>query len=180
MVGASPCDSKSLFRLQKKCLGERRGEVRSKLRNPTLANLLKNIPGYMERIGSGIRFMLDETKRMELPAPQFREMNEFMVTFHKAPALLSPPPKPQQTESLWKEEGDAQPELLAQGQTEQRERRLTKAIEYVQEYGFITNSIYRQLTGATERTAHRDLETLIERGRLKGTGQRAARRYVLV
>ncbi len=157
-----------------------RGEVRSKLRNPTLANLLKNIPGYMERIGSGIRFMLDETKRMELPAPQFREMNEFMVTFHKAPALLSPPPKPQQTESLWKEEGDAQPELLAQGQTEQRERRLTKAIEYVQEYGFITNSIYRQLTGATERTAHRDLETLIERGRLKGTGQRAARRYVLV
>jgi ATP-dependent DNA helicase RecG len=63
--------------------------------------------------------------------------------------------------------------------TEQRERRLTKAVEYVQEQGFITNGIYRQLTGATERTAHRDLETLIERGRLKGTGQRAARRYVL-
>ncbi len=41
-----------------------RGEVQSKLRNPTLANLLKDIPGYMERLGSGIRFMLDETKRM--------------------------------------------------------------------------------------------------------------------
>src|SRR6266699_3253961 len=156
-----------------------RGEVQSKLRNPTLANLLKDVPGYMERLGSGIRFMLDETKRMGLPAPQFGEMSEFVVTFHKAPALLSPPPKPQYTESLWGEDEDAQPELLAQSQSDQRERRLTKALEYVQQYGFITNSIYRQLTGATERTAHRDLETLIERGRLKGTGQRAARRYVL-
>jgi predicted HTH transcriptional regulator len=110
-----------------------RGEVQSKLRNPTLANLLKNIPGYMERLGSGIRFMLDETKRMGLPAPQFREMSEFVVTFHKAPPLLSPPPKPQYTESLWGEDEDAQPELLAHSQSEQRERRLTKAIEYVQE-----------------------------------------------
>src|SRR5947209_7817776 len=49
-----------------------RGVVQSKLRNPVLAGLLRDIPGYMERIGSGIRFMLDETKRMELPAPQFR------------------------------------------------------------------------------------------------------------
>jgi ATP-dependent DNA helicase RecG len=56
------------------------GEVQSKLRNPTLANLLKGIPGYMERLGSGIRFMLDETKRLGLPGPQFREMNEFVVS----------------------------------------------------------------------------------------------------
>src|SRR5216684_3087484 len=59
-----------------------RGEVESKLRNPILAGLLKDIPGYMERLGSGIRFMLDETKHMGLPGPQFREMGEFMVTFH--------------------------------------------------------------------------------------------------
>lgn len=153
-----------------------RGEVQSKLRNPTLANLLKDIPGYMERLGSGIRFMLDETKRMGLPAPQFREVGEFVVTFQKAPALMPPPP--QNAETLWGEE-DAQPEIVSQDQSAQRERRLTKAMEHVQKYGFITNSIYRQLTGVSDRTAHRDLETLIERGRLKGTGQRAARRYVL-
>ncbi len=156
-----------------------RGEVQSKLRNPTLANLLKDIPGYMERLGSGIRFMLDETKRMGLPAPQFREMSEFVVTFRKAPALMSPRTQPQYTETLWGDDEDAQPEILAQNQSDQRERRLTKAVEYVQKYGFITNSIYRQLTGVSDRTAHRDLETLIERGRLKGTGQKAARRYVL-
>ncbi|GCE15800.1 ATP-binding protein [Tengunoibacter tsumagoiensis] len=34
------------------------GEVQLKLRNPILANLLRDIPGYMERIGSGIYFML--------------------------------------------------------------------------------------------------------------------------
>lgn len=81
--------------------------------------------------------------------------------------------------SLWGDEHFSLPEIPAQSQSNQRERRLVMAMEYAQEYGFITNSIYRHLTGATERTAHRDLGTLIERGRLKGTGQRAARRYVL-
>src|SRR6266568_6263322 len=154
-----------------------RGDVQSKLRNPTLANLLKNIPGYMERLGSGIRFMLDETKRLGLPAPQFREVGEFVVTFRKAPALM--PPQPQYTETLWGDEEGTQPEILSQDQSAQREHRLTKALEHVQKHGFITNSIYRQMTGVSDRTAHRDLETLVERGRLKGTGQRAARRYVL-
>lgn len=156
-----------------------RGEVQSKLRNPTLANLLKDIPGYMERLGSGVRFMLDETARLGLPAPQFREMNEFIVTFRKAPALVSPQPQPQHVGTLWEPEKDDQPEILAQNRTDQRERRLTQAMEYVQKHGFITNSIYRQLADVPDRTAHRDLETLVERGRLKGEGQRAARRYVL-
>lgn len=156
-----------------------RGEVQSKLRNPTLANLLMGIPGYMERLGSGIRFMLDETKRLGLPGPQFREMNEFVVSFRKAPALMSPQQQPHYAGTLWEEREVVEHEILSQNQSDQRERRLTQAVEYVQKYGFITNSIYRQLTGVSDRTAHRDLETLIERGRLKGTGQKAARRYVL-
>ena len=156
-----------------------RGDVQSKLRNPTLANLLKDVPGYMERLGSGIRFMLDETKRLGLPTPQFREMGEFVVTFRKAPALLSSQRQPQYVETLWGGDENTKPEILTQNQSDQRERRLTLAVEYVQKHGFITNSIYRQLTGVSDRTAHRDLETLIERGRFKGTGQKAARRYVL-
>jgi Fic family protein len=56
---------------------------------------------------------------------------------------------------------------------------LAEALDYVHTHGFITNSMYRQLTGVSDRTAHRDLEMLVERGRLKGTGQRSARRYVL-
>ncbi len=141
----------------------------------------RNIPGYIEQIGSGIRCMLDETRRMELPAPQFREMSEFIVTFQKALALRAPEPQAQyKGGTLWEDNGDSHPEIVMQDRRAQQvEKRLIQALSYVHEYGFITNGIYRQLTGVTDRTAHRDLEGLVERGRLKASGQRAARRYVL-
>jgi predicted HTH transcriptional regulator len=147
-----------------------RGEVQSKLRNPVLAGLLSIIPGYMEQIGSGVRCMVDETKRLELPAPQFREMSEFIVTFRKAPALRVPESRLQDKGgTLWEDHEDSHPEIVVQDRrAEQVEKRLIKALQYVQEYGFITNGIYRQLTDVTDRTAHRDLEKLVERGRLKG------------
>ncbi len=158
-----------------------RGEVRSKLRNPVLAGLLRDIPGYMERIGSGIRFMLDETKRMGLPTPKFREMGEFVVTFGKSPALLVPQPesRSQSKNTLWNEYESQHVDALEQELPDEQEHRLIKALEYVHEHGFITNVLYRQLTSVSDRTAHRDLELLVQRGRLKGIGQKRARRYVL-
>jgi predicted HTH transcriptional regulator len=135
----------------------------------------------MERIGSGIRFMLDETKRIGLPVPEFREMNEFVVTFRAAPALSTPqlPPQPLFRETLWgKDELEASDTTL-QEQPLEHEQRLIKAVQHVNEHGFITNATYRELTGISDRTAHRDLETLVERGRLKGVGQKRARRYML-
>lgn len=81
-----------------------RGEVQSKLRNPILAGLLRDIPGYMERIGSGIRFMLDETKHLGLPQPQFRETGEVIVTFYKALDLMPPQTQPQKQVTLWEED----------------------------------------------------------------------------
>ena len=159
-----------------------RGEVQSKLRNPMLAGLPSTLPGYMEQIGSGVRFMLDETRRLDLPAPQFRQMDGVMVTFHKAPALRAPEPRPpSQGETLWEEEQEGKPAeiVLLDRRAQEVEKRLVQALHYVQEHGFITNGIYKQLTGVTDRTAHRDLEKLVERRRLKASGQRAARRYVL-
>jgi predicted HTH transcriptional regulator len=90
--------------------------------------------------------------------------HEFVVTFRKAPVLVAPQTQPQRREMLWGDDQDVLPEILAENQSDQRERRLAKAVEYVQKYGFITNSIYRELTGVSDRTAHRDLETLIELG----------------
>ncbi len=158
-----------------------RGMVQSKLRNPVLASLLRDIPGYMERIGSGIRFMLDETKRIGLPVPEFREMNEFVVTFRAAPALSTPqlPPQPLFTETLWGKDELKPSDTTLPEQPLEHEQRLIKAVQHVNEYGFITNATYRELTGISDRTAHRDLETLVERGRLKGVGQKRARRYML-
>lgn len=45
--------------------------VTSKPRNSILAGFLRDIPGYMERIGSGIRFMITEMRAMGLPDPEF-------------------------------------------------------------------------------------------------------------
>jgi ATP-dependent DNA helicase RecG len=156
----------------------RRGEVTSKLRNPILAGLLRDIPGYMERVGSGIRLMLEETKQMGLPPPQFREMSEFVVTFAKAP--VATPDRASSGGTLWEAEerqpdGPADESLLLE-----QERRMQLAMQYVQEHGVITNTFYRELTGVSEATARRDLEALVERGALRGMGKTRGRQYRLL
>ena len=153
------------------------GQVQSKLRNPILASLLRDVPGYMERIGSGIRFMLDETKRIGHSPPQFKETSEFVITFYKAPDLVAPVLKPQQRETLWSEYEDQKPDVQTQLVLNAQETRLTKAMKYVQEHGSIANKTYRELTGVSDRTATRDLETLVERGRLRSIGKRRSRHY---
>jgi ATP-dependent DNA helicase RecG len=157
-----------------------RGEVQSRLRNPVLANLLRDVPGYMERIGSGIRFMLDETRRVGLSAPQFRELNEFIVTFRStrvSPTLRSQ--EPQESKTLWDEDEHLPALSTSTEELSEKELRLEQAIVYVQEYGFITNSLYRNITGATEKRAFRDLEALVGRGSLKRVGSKRGRRYEL-
>jgi predicted HTH transcriptional regulator len=161
------------------------GKVQSKLRNPVLAGLLRDIPGYMERMGSGIRLMLNETKRMGLPAPQFREMGEFIVTFlRKAPSDISPhsatveEDKPQQLVL------DVLPEtapLLSSSKTilSDVDKRKAIGMRYVQEHGSITNREYRELTGVSEQTGNRDLEALVEQGALVKVGTKRGRRYKL-
>jgi ATP-dependent DNA helicase RecG len=156
----------------------RRGEVTSKLRNPILAGLLRDIPGYIERVGSGIRLMLEETKQMGLPPPQFREMSEFVVTFAKAP--VATPDRASSGGTLWEAEarqpdGPADESLLLE-----QEQRMQLAMQYVQEHGVITNTFYRELTGVSEATARRDLEALVERGALRGMGKTRGRQYRLL
>jgi ATP-dependent DNA helicase RecG len=158
------------------------GKVRSKLRNSVLAGLLRDIPGYMERIGSGIRLMLNETKRMGLPTPQFQEMGEFVVTFRKAPSDIAQPystseeDKPQQ---LVLDVLPATVPPLSSGKTvlPDMDKRKAIAMRYVQEHGSITNREYRELTGVSEQTANRDLEALVELGGLLRVGEKRGRRY---
>jgi hypothetical protein len=87
--------------------------------------------------------------------------------YQKAPALRAPEPGlPHQGETLWEDHEASHPEIVVQDRhAQQIEERLIQALSYVQEHGVITNGIYRQLTGVTDRTAHRDLERLVERGR---------------
>jgi predicted HTH transcriptional regulator len=154
-----------------------RGEVTSKLRNPVLANLLRDVPGYMERMGSGVRFMLNETKRMGLPTPEFREMSEFVVTFRKAIESEQEVIVPQR---LFPDEyGQTIVPQTKEDMISDQKRRFALAMRYVQEHGSITNGEYRQLTGVSINTALRDLEVLVSRGSLKIVGKRRGRRYEL-
>jgi predicted HTH transcriptional regulator len=148
-----------------------RGAVMSKLRNRTMAGLLRDIPGYMERVGSGVRLMLNEMKRMKLPAPEFREMSEFVVTFHKAPVSNISGPSNDEEQTI----------IVAPGREVplEHDQRLALAMRYVQQHGFITNQEYRKLTGASDRSALRDLGALVAQGALKMVGKKRARRYEL-
>lgn len=152
-----------------------RGEVTSKLRNPVLANLLRDVPGYMERIGSGVRLMLHETKQMGLPAPQFRELSEFVVTFRKTP--ISETPHVTNFPKLVKERRKIS--FSVEDIPVEQEQRIVRAMQYVQQQGLITNREYRELTGVSENTALRDLEILVARGALKRIGKTRGRQYKL-
>jgi len=165
-----------------------RGDVTSNLRNPTLATLLRDIPGYMERIGSGIRFMLDETKRMGLQPPQFREMSEFVVTFRKAP--VSSRSRARATSFARKESDprqltlDVLPGMVGSPNASStrvldQKVRIELAMRHIHEHGSILNREYRDLTGVSEQTAMRDLEMLVEQGTLKKVGKTRSRQYKL-
>jgi ATP-dependent DNA helicase RecG len=179
------------------------GQVTSKLRNPVIANLLRDIPGYMERVGSGIKFMLAETRRIGQPAPIFKEVNEFVVTFPQfasiesesdislEPAALIAPvfetiqsdlvpiatePANANTASLQNVNTNFDLEMFGVNKLQSR---LTLVMRYIHEHGSITNKEYRDLTGASSSTALRDLEALVKHGALKGMGQNRGRRYFL-
>ncbi|MBN9392769.1 MAG: putative DNA binding domain-containing protein [Chloroflexi bacterium] len=57
------------------------GRTRSKPRNPVMASILRDMPGsYMERVGTGIPFMLNVMHHYGLPTPEFNQHGEFVVT----------------------------------------------------------------------------------------------------
>ncbi len=120
-------------------------------------------------------------RRMGLSSPQFREMSEFIVTFRStriSPILRSQ--ELQADKTLWDEDEQLPALSTSTEEFPDKEQRLEKAILYVHEHGFITNSLYRNITGVTEKRAFRDLELLVERGRLKRVGSKRGRRYELL
>lgn len=126
--------------------------VTSVPRNPVLAGFLRDIPGYMERIGSGIRFMIHEMAGRGLPAPEFAEHYDVVVTFRNGrqpvdPALLS--------------------------------ERQIRALEIVRVTGSISTSEYCAATGVSPSTGLRDLTELVERDLLVARGKRRAKRFYL-
>jgi len=159
----------------------RQGRVPSRPRNPILANLLRDMPGgYMERLGSGVGFMIREMRALGRPEPEFREQNEFIVTFRLAAALSDTPTSVESDERMVMDAAEGQVVSAAGGKAAlDAAQRQEMALRYVQEHGAITNKAYRNLTGVSDMTALRDLETLVTQGSLRVIGQGRGRKYTL-
>jgi len=116
------------------------------------ASFLRDLPGYMERIGSGIRFMIREMEGLGLPAPEFTEHFDVVVTFRNGGKVVEP---------------------------EALNARQRKALELVRVSGSINTSAYCAATGASPSTGLRDLTELVEQGLLVARGKRRAKRFYL-
>ena len=145
------------------------GLASSRLRNPILGGLLRDVPGYFERIGSGVRFMLEETERRGLPQPTFRDVGgEIIVTF--AEEVAEPPPQEEITAPLSEQEA-----LINARRTRQEQ-----AMRYIHQHGSITSPEYIALTDATERTVQRDLDYMVKAGIVRRVGKTRGSRYELM
>lgn len=105
-------------------------------RNPLLADPLF-LTRYVEKAGSGILDMISRCREAGLPAPEFRQDGGMFV---------------QTLARDWLTEA-----LMDQLGLNERQR---KAAVFVRQNGRITNREHQELTGATVRTAARDLDGL--------------------
>lgn len=131
-------------------------QVSSHPRNPVVAGFLRDVPGYMERVGSGIRLMVNEMRGMGLPDPEFVEQHEFTVVFRNGTTGGTGP-----------------------GLTGALSSRQLIGLQIVQKEGSISSGEYQVVTGASERTARRDLVDLVNRGILSTRGKTKSLRYYL-
>ncbi|HEX2913964.1 MAG TPA: helix-turn-helix domain-containing protein [Chloroflexia bacterium] len=161
------------------------GQAPSKLRNPIVANLLRDL-GYVERLGSGVRLMINQMQRRGRPTPEFNDRGEVSVIFRQQSRqavknTLVETPNPDNTVTVIQKTVPAVPsiEKPSSPAIAVQMQRLEAAMQHVQQRGAITSGEYRALTGVSENTATRDLEELVKRGALKAVGERRGRYYTL-
>lgn len=121
-------------------------------RNEVLAGFLRDIPGYMERVGSGIRFMFTEMREMGLPDPEFSDHIDFMVTFRNGQVV--------------EDSSDLNPRQVI-------------GLQIARERGSISTPEYCAATGATDRMGLRDLQDLAAKGLLSARGKKKGLRFFL-
>jgi ATP-dependent DNA helicase RecG len=130
-------------------------------RNRLIARVLVE-RGYIEEIGLGIRRIREELASLSLPEPEFREDGfSFVITFRSlAPraGAVAPP--------------DLFQAMLERGDISQRQHR---GLLRAEESGTISRREYVAVTGASERTAARDLTDLVRKGLIEPTGERGWR-----
>jgi len=111
---------------------------------------------YIERAGTGTLDMIWLCAEAGLPEPEFRSEGERFVTVIRRDWLTE--------------------KVLADLDLNARQQ---EAVAYVKRNGRIANSEYQQLTGATRKTATRDLDELVTKGVFKRVGEKRGSHYLL-
>jgi ATP-dependent DNA helicase RecG len=115
--------------------------------NPLIADPLYLVR-YVEQAGTGIIDAIGLCRKAGLPEPEFRQDGgQFVMT-------------------LWR--GWLTDKMLDELKLNERQR---KAVVYLQSANHVTNREYRTITGASERTALRELKQLSDRGILEKIGE---------
>ncbi len=128
----------------------------SKPRNLLIANFFYDL-GLIEKYGSGTGNVIARCKERRMPKPIFEEKSQgFQVTFYK---------------ELYKKD-----QLREIGLNE----RQINAVNYLKEYGAITNSIYQEINGVTMNIATSELTSLIVNGIIARIGTRGRGTYYIL
>jgi len=123
--------------------------------NPDIANALFR-SGYIESWGRGTIKIINECKKAGIPEPVFAyDSSDISVEFRK---------------DIYNEKHLRTLDLNV---------RQVKAVLYVKEKGRITNKEYQEINNTTDRTALRDLETLIQFNIIKRIGEKKGAYYEL-
>ena len=123
-----------------------RGPHPSIPRNPLIADPLF-LARYIEKAGTGTLDMIARVREAGLPEPEFRQDGGTFV------------------QALWRDW--LTPKALASLGLSERQK---KAIDFVRASARIGNSEYQRRTGATKKTASRDLDDLVSKGVLERSG----------
>jgi ATP-dependent DNA helicase RecG len=141
-----------------------KGEVESRLRNSAIVEVFDRLGGYIEKLGSGIRRMINAMREHGLEPPLFELNGDLLKVTLRGPG-----------ERFMELAEEAARSRHIQGLND----RQLKAIEYVRIHQKLTRKGYCQLTGISARTAHRDLTDLVERGLLRNIGKGRGTHYIL-
>jgi len=124
-------------------------------KNPLIAEPLFRVK-YIEKAGTGTTDMIADCRKAGLPEPDFEQHGpHFVVT-------------------LWRDR--LTDEVLARFHLNERQ---LQAVSHVKRTGRISNSEYQNLTGATRKTAARDLDDLVEKDIFARVGEKRGSHYVL-
>lgn len=132
-----------------------RNEHSSKPRNKLITQAFYDM-GDIERLGSGIKRIMDSCKEAGLPLPEIKEDEGGFHIIFKRPA-----------NNIYADKS-VEPKIELGVELIDRQK---KAIKHVQKKGKITNSEYQKLFKVSHRTASNDLSELVSYGIFKREGK---------